>query len=55
MQEITLDELYYKWQDYKLKKRIEFFKSYLIFGKKKLYTFSEYHTWILKEGKYKVV
>jgi len=55
MKEITLTQLYHMWKSYKLEKRIDYFKADIKLDKKKLYTFGEYHTWMIRLGEYKVV
>jgi len=56
MQEITLTQLYDMWKSHLLKEDIFYFKQNgLTRNKRKTITFGEYHTWILKEGKYRII
>jgi len=55
MQEITLDELYDVWVYLKEFRTKQYDKLNTKIKFRRFSTFGEYHTWILKEGKYKVV
>lgn len=55
MQEITLDDLYNKWLFQNAEVNLRYLELKVKKKNQRITTFGEYHTWVLKEGKYKVI